>query len=53
MPTETVPALFAIERASGRTALGLRMIDDEEHGSPAQFYTGRRRLDRVPISERS
>jgi citrate synthase len=54
MPVEMFPVLFAIGRTSGWIAQWLEMIDDPEQkiSRPRQIYTGGRRLDYVPISER-
>ncbi len=55
MPVEMFPVLFAIGRTSGWIAQWLEMIDDPEQkiARPRQIYTGARRLDYVPVQQRS
>jgi citrate synthase len=55
MPVEMFPVLFAIGRTSGWIAQWLEMIDDSEQkiARPRQIFTGHRRLDYVPIGQRS
>ena len=55
MPVEMFPVLFAIGRTSGWIAQWLEMIDDPEQkiARPRQIYTGARRLDYVPVEQRS
>ena len=55
MPMEMFPVMFAIGRTSGWIAQWREMIDDPEQkiARPRQIYTGQRRLDYVPIAQRS
>ncbi|HWD85480.1 MAG TPA: citrate synthase [Solirubrobacteraceae bacterium] len=54
MPVEMFPVLFAIGRTSGWIAQWLEMIDDSEQkiARPRQIYTGRRKVDYVPMDRR-
>ncbi len=53
-PPEMFTVLFAIPRTSGWLAQWLELVDDKEQkiARPKQIYTGDRRLDFVPASER-
>ncbi|MBI4865781.1 MAG: citrate synthase [Candidatus Wallbacteria bacterium] len=53
-PVAMFPVLFAIPRTSGWLAQWLEMIQDSEQkiARPRQVYTGQRKLDYVPITER-
>jgi citrate synthase len=53
-PPEMFTVLFAIPRTSGWLAQWLELTDDSEQkiARPKQIYTGQRKLDFVPASER-
>jgi citrate synthase len=54
LPVSMFPVMFAIPRTSGWIAQWLEMVQDKEQkiARPRQIYTGDRRRDYVPISQR-